>query len=273
MLGRMNRPIPLRPDPAALRSRSAEVLVRAVAAHAIAELQPSHVSTVVKQYWPEDRDTELITRAATTPATITGSGWASNLASTALADFIASMAPASAAAQLLELGLQLQFSRASAIMVPGMIADATKVGFVGESQPIPVQQFSTAGVLLDPRSFKVITTFTAEIFQHSTPTIESLVRALLTESVGLALDAALLDPTAGDATRPPGLRYGIAALTASNDPNHNEAMAAVLARWPRRWQRSPEIPPLCLSLPLHKLSRCDCGHRTASVTWCWHRAL
>src|SRR5262245_21580556 len=198
MIGGMNRPIPLRPDPAALRSRSAQVLVRAVAAHAIAEFQPSHVSTVVKQYWPEDRDTELITRAGSNPATITGTGWASNLASTALADFIASMGPTSAAAQLLELGLQLQFSRATAIMVPGMIGDANKVGFVGEGQPIPVQQFSTAGLLLDPRSFKVITTFTAEMFQHSTPNIESLVRAVLTESVGLALDAALLDAMAGD---------------------------------------------------------------------------
>jgi hypothetical protein len=227
MIGGMNRPtpIPLRPDPAALRSRGAQALVRTVAARAIAEFEQGHWSAMAQQRWSDDRDVELIIRAATSPATTTGGGWANSLASTALADFIASMGPAYAGAALLTLGLQLQFSRATAIMVPGMIAEANKVGFVGESQPIPVQQFSTAGLLLDPRSFKVITTFTPEIFQHSTPTIESLVRAVLTESVGLALDAALLDATAGDANRPPGLRYGIAALPASTDSNKSVAMA------------------------------------------------
>jgi hypothetical protein len=41
------------------------------------------------------------------------------------------------------------------------------------------------------------------------------VRASLTESVALALDAALFDASAGDASRPPGLRNGISGITAA----------------------------------------------------------
>jgi hypothetical protein len=48
----------------------------------------------------------------------------------------------------------------------------------------------------------------------------------LTETVALALDAALLGSTAGDSTRPPGLRNGISALTASAATVAGDAMIA-----------------------------------------------
>jgi capsid protein len=134
------------------------------------------------------------------------------------------MGPLSAGAQLLGLGLQLQFSGNAAIMVPGFVASSSKVGFVQEGAAIPVVQFSASGATLEPRKFAAITTFTREIFQHSTPTIEGLVRTVLTESLALALDTALLDTTAGDATRPPGLRFGIAPITASNNSATGEAI-------------------------------------------------
>jgi hypothetical protein len=51
----------------------------------------------------------------------------------------------------------------------------------------------------------------------------------LSASVALQLDEALLDASAGDATRPPGLRYNIAALTAASGTDRDVAMGADLA--------------------------------------------
>jgi hypothetical protein len=221
--------IPLRADPTALRYRGAQTFVRAVAARVMTEIEKSHVGEITRQYWRDDRDTDLLVRAASNPATISGAGWANSLASTALSDFISSMGPASAGSTLLASGMQLEFNGATAIMVPGFIAAAGNVGFVGEAAPIPVRMFSSAGPTIDPRKFAVITTFTREIFNHSTPSIERLVKAVLTESVGLSLDLALFDATAGDAVRPPGLRNGIAGLTPSAATNNAEAMAVATA--------------------------------------------
>jgi hypothetical protein len=97
--------------------------------------------------------------------------------------------------------------------VPTLVGAASGTSFVKEGDPIPHRQFSFSGPQLAPRKFATLCSFTREIFEHSTPTIEALVRAALTESAGLALDVAMFSTTAGDSSRPPGLLQGIAALT------------------------------------------------------------
>jgi Phage capsid family len=182
------------------------------------------VREVLRQHWPSDRDVELVLRAESSPATVNTDGWADTLAATAVADFIVSMGPASAGAVLLSRGLQLQFGNA-AILCPGLLSAATNASFVEEAAPIPVRQFSVDGPRLEPKKFATISTFTEEAFSHSTPVIEALVRTVLTESVGLALDAALFDASAGDATRPAGLRYNISGLAPSAATPPSEALA------------------------------------------------
>ena len=118
----------------------------------------------------------------------------------------------------------LQFNNKIGIRVPTIVAGAGTAKFVKEADPIPAQQFSFSGPILSPRKFATLPgPFTRKIFSYSLPTIESLIRAALTESVGLALDAALFSNTAGDATRPPGLMVGISALTPSANTDHDQA--------------------------------------------------
>ena len=83
--------------------------------------------------WPDDPVTGLLVKAATNPATLTTSGWASQLAQTVVADFIQGLGPASAGAALLARGTQFQFGKA-AILVPGMLSAASEVGFVQEAR-------------------------------------------------------------------------------------------------------------------------------------------
>ena len=116
---------------------------------------------------------------------------------------------------------------AAQIVVPTIVAAASNTSFVQEGAPIPVRQFSFTGPTLTPRKFATITEFTYETFQHSKPTVEALIKAALTKSVGLALDAAMFSNTAGDAIRPPGLLFGVSALTPSAATDPAQAAVAV----------------------------------------------
>ena len=221
------RGIPLRPDFNALRDRSQRSLVRAAATHLLAQVGKTDTSAVLKRYWPGDRHTEnfLSTKAARVPATETDATWAGVLAGSAVYDFISVLGPQSAGAQLLGLGLQLEFPAGVAtISVPAMVAAISGAGFVGEGVPIPVQQGVVTKATLTRDKLACIMAFTHEITRHSAVNIEALVRASLTKSLGFALDSALLSSSAGDATRPPGLLHNITPLAASTATPPTEAL-------------------------------------------------
>jgi hypothetical protein len=64
MLDRM-RPIPLRPDPAALVARNVTALSRAVIAKAAARIERrSDDATILRSRWPDDPIAPLVLRAA-----------------------------------------------------------------------------------------------------------------------------------------------------------------------------------------------------------------
>src|SRR5262245_33748607 len=86
-----------------------QALIRAAVATVLSKFNRMLPLEVAKARWPQDRDTELILRAAVSPATIPTSGWASTLAETSVADFLMGMGPASAGSMLLRRGMQLQF--------------------------------------------------------------------------------------------------------------------------------------------------------------------
>jgi hypothetical protein len=199
--------------PSDTRRPSGRLLTRAATAFLMGQVGDERVKDLIARNWPHDKDVELLVRAAVSPNSMTTT---TALVETALADFIVSLGPQSAGAQLLARGLQLSFDGKGAFIVPGLISDAANTSFVSEGNPIPVRQFSiSGGPTLSPKKFATIAVFLREIFQHSTPNIERLVSAVLTESVGLALSSAVLDTAAADASRPAGLRNGIAATTAS----------------------------------------------------------
>ena len=97
----------------------------------------------------------------------------------------------------------------------------------------------SAGRSWNRTKLAVLTALTNEMISGSNA--EAMVRDALTQSAALALDAALLDANASTTARPAGLRYGIAALTASALTDRTEAMLADIAtvaggRCSGRWQ-------------------------------------
>jgi hypothetical protein len=196
------------------RGRPADILVRAACSSLIAAHLNDYPGEVAKRNWPDDKDVATLTRAAVVVADTATSGWASQLAQTATADFMLSIGPQSAGSALLKRAISLQFANNNAIKVPSITAASSGAAFVQEGNPAPAQQFSlSSGVTLSPRKFITLAVFTRDIFEHSIPTIESLVRSVLAEDVGLALDAAMFSSTAGDASRPAGLLVGLSPIT------------------------------------------------------------
>ena len=196
-----------RPADALIRLATATLLVRASSLSPLAHISHDEVAAIAEQNWPDDDVVLTLNKAASLPATTTGTSWASELAGASVTDFFTSMGPQSAGAALLAAGLQFEFGTSALITVPTMLSAAANAAFVKQGDPIQVRQLAITNPTpqLTPRKLAAIAVFSREIFEHSIPSIESVVGTVLRESVQLKLDATMLDATAGDETRPAGI--------------------------------------------------------------------
>jgi hypothetical protein len=205
-------PEDLHRNAAAARDDGLRTLSRAAFAFARHVFDPSTSAVdIARRTFAGDRATELLVRAASSPAMTTTAGWADTFARVENV-FLASLVGPSAGADVLGRGLQLRFDGAGSIALP-MIAQG-QANFVGQGKAIPVVSFTTtAGARLAPNKLALIATLTREMVESSNA--EAIVRATLTESAARGLDAALFSANAGTADNPPGLLVGISALPAS----------------------------------------------------------
>jgi len=200
--------------------RPADYVWRAlsVGAKHFCEGRERHVLDVLQGMYGQDEATRhvianLVTRAAVIPADTTTATWATELVSTAIADFRESLMPVSVYPQLASRGVSYTFGRNGIISIPSRDATPTVGGaFVLQAGAIPVKQASFSAVTLTPKKAGVICVFTRELAEHSTPDIEATIRRTIMEDTAVSIDAILLDAGAATATRPAGLRNGVAAL-------------------------------------------------------------
>ncbi|MDI7863959.1 phage major capsid protein [Rhizobiaceae bacterium n13] len=174
-----------------------------------------------------------LSRAVTSPAMTTVSGWAAELVdgSAIYSGLLASLAPRSAYARLSARGIRASLGSAAALRLPFRADTGDPPSpFVGEGQPSAVRQLDfAAGPQLVPKKASVISHFTAEIARYSTPSIEAVVGAALREDIGAYMDGLLLSDTAASDIEPAGLLAGVTALTPSTATAKGEACAADLS--------------------------------------------
>lgn len=197
-----------------------EYVYRAAVATALGHIMQRNREDVLIQRYGDDVPTravfEAVTKAATAPAMTTVTGWAAELVQTAIFDFIESMMPNSVYPGLSAKGGRFTFGRNGIVSLPSRSATPTIAGsFVGEGLPIPVRQGAFTAITLTPKAMKVITAFTRQILQHSTPEIERILREAIQEDTAVAIDTVLLDATAASVIRPAGLRNGVTTTTAT----------------------------------------------------------
>jgi HK97 family phage prohead protease/HK97 family phage major capsid protein len=207
---------PARPFAAPARKvQPSDYLIRMAVVNFLQHVTHRTHDAILAERYP-DEVTGVVVRAAVNPATTVFPPWAAELVETAVAEFINLLMPLSIYAPLSARGARFTFDRAGAIKLPARSATPTLAGaFVGEGAPIPVRRAGLTAVTLTPKKMGVISTFTRELAQHSTPSIEAVIRQAMAEDTAVAVDTILIDTNAATTIRPAGLRNGVAGLTPS----------------------------------------------------------
>ena len=187
---------------------------------------------ILRETYGEDEATRavmnVITRASTVPAQTTLTTWAAELIAIVMGEFLSALIPVSVFPKIASRGSSFTFGRAGAINLPIRAPSPAIAGaFVGEGAPIPVRQGQFLTQQMTPKKLGVITTFTREIADHSTPAIEGILRDAVIEDTGVALDSVLLDTNAATAIRPAGLLSGTAGITGTAGGGFNAVVGDV----------------------------------------------
>lgn len=210
------------------------LVARAGAIAALSHIERKPLGQVMAERYGDHEETKVVSgfllRASTAPATTTTTGWARELVENTVLDFLDTLMPNSIYRQLSAFGARFTFGRAGLVSIPARNTGTSLSGsFVGEGAPIPVRQGAFTSVSLTPKKLAVITTFTREIAEHSTPQIEQILRQGIEEDTELTVDTLLFDANAATAVRPAGLRNGVTAITAAADGGFAAAVSDIKA--------------------------------------------
>ncbi len=146
----------------------------------------------------------IVTKAQVDPAMTNVQGWAEELTREGYGAFMDLLQPDSIVPRLPLT--RFDFGGNASIKIPGRAATPTLDGeFTGEGDPIPVKKAGFTSQVLKPKKLAVISTYTQELFERSTPNILQLIRQFMLQDTAIKLDAAFLSNFAGSDIQPPGM--------------------------------------------------------------------
>ena len=170
---------------------------------------------MLKSMYPDDLVAPLVlARAASTQAVLTNTTWAEPLAHYAVSDAVQDIVSMSALDKLARAGaMQIDMGNIASVVVPGRVVNPAnaKAMWVGEGGAVPVNQYTVLGPSLNVHKVEANVVVTRELSEASN--IENVLRMLLTEMGGLAIDAAMWSTDAASAAKSAGLLAGLTALT------------------------------------------------------------
>jgi hypothetical protein len=223
----LDRGIPFRADRNALHASHMRSLTRGVIAVASRQFETDRnggkASTdqiLKRRNWGDDRLAGMwATRATTSPAMTTTTGWAAELAQMTQA-LLAHLTPQSAGAQFLANGHSLSFDGAASIMVPSLSGGAA--AWISENTAIRVVNFLSSAPTLTPHKLAASSVLTQEMIASSNA--EDLVKTALVDACASAIDSALFSATAASAAQPAGILVGATGVAASAATDKLDAM-------------------------------------------------
>jgi hypothetical protein len=161
----------------------------------------------------------ILTRADQTIGTTGTSGWASQVAPNVVGDFLAGLAPISAAARVIAQGMMVRVPAAAnddgvpvSLTLPSRSGQppATSTPWVAEGAPITVRKYTLNGdTVLTPKKFAFIVAFSRELAKQADG--EMVVRQMMREDAAVALDVAYFSTTAASTAAHAGLLNGLTA--------------------------------------------------------------
>lgn len=198
------------------RPRPALQFTRAAFANAVAATSLRSAADIAKERWPSDEATLMVMRGVASPATIASSPWAGVLAPTVTGDYVATLAPVSAAAAVFARAIVAPLDGVASITVPRRAnpPDPADVSWIAPGEPIGVGQLTVTGTILTPKKLATIVAATRELIESSAA--EAVFNAILRENVATSLDATFFSEVSATDARPAGVLEGITALTAAS---------------------------------------------------------
>jgi hypothetical protein len=231
----MPRPLSLVPEDRARRVAPRVLLFRMAAAYLRNHAEHGGTIERTAEKMFGDDTLQIVLRAATSPASTTGTEWADVLAAAMVSDFVQSIASVSAEAALIERGTRVSLDGVGSVRVPGRTTNPQVAAqWVGEGFAAPLKMVPLVpGPTLKQNKLVTLTSFTRE--QVDSSNIEVFVRTALSEALALSLDAKMFSADAASSVAPAGLLAGVAPLAATAGGGVNamagdiKALAAALA--------------------------------------------
>jgi len=196
------------------------LLAKAATVKLISHLERKSDDQVIIERYKEDDRVGAIVKSAVMPANSYTAGWASELVEQDTGAFLTDLEPVSVYAALRARSIALDFGKAESIKIPRREAGdrGLQPAFVGEGGVIPVGRMTLGSQVLNRYKVAVISAWTNEISQMSTPQIENLVRQGILDDTAFKLDQALLDNVAQvNGVRPAGLLNGVTVGSSAGD--------------------------------------------------------
>jgi hypothetical protein len=190
-------------------------LWRAVAVKVRSFVEGKPLEQIAKQLYPGDPIVPTILRAASAQATLADATWAGPLARASVSEAVQETVSMSVIGRLIAAGaLRIDLTRFASVTVPGRSTTPASAGaWVAEGGVIPARRYNLLGPTLRPHKLSVIATFSREMTEASN--IEEILRALIIEAAGPAIDAAVLSAAAASPQKSAGLLNGLTPLVAA----------------------------------------------------------
>ena len=164
-----------------------------------------------------DAGVTTVVKAATAAADSSTTAWAAELIRPAYGSFLDALRPMSILPQLAAKGgTSLTFDTNGTVIVPfyngvGQMGGA----FIGEGGQIPVKAAAIGQKTVKQAKLGVISVFTRELMNRSTPAIEPIVREAILKDTAAVLDTQAFGASAASAVAPAGLKNGVTAVAAA----------------------------------------------------------
>lgn len=218
---------------------SADLVVRAAIVAFVAHKRNLSLDEAISVMYPDDEEVRAVSgtfiRAAQNPAMTSVAGWAQELTRNSFGAYMDLLKAASVVPRL-PLFRQ-DFAGFARLTFPRRRRPAgapnLAAAFRREGDPIRVGAITLGSTDLTPKSMGVISTFTNELLERSTPDIEAIVRDAMISDTAEVLDGIFLDNNPEVAgLRPPGLQFGVAApnTAASTGTTPDKVLADLKAR-------------------------------------------
>jgi HK97 family phage major capsid protein len=169
------------------------------------------------------------------PANTYTAGWAAELVQNDVRGFLQLLATTSMAAALATRSFQQSFDGFGSVSIPFRKARAAATNdmggaFVGEGGAIPLGRIDIGSNKMERYKLGVISTFTKELQERSTPSIEALLREAILEDTSIRLDGVVFGSGAAVAgVQPAGLFNGVTPITGATGGGPDAVIADLKA--------------------------------------------